>query len=121
MILLLSNVSVPLWFAAVLITVFLFGIGFITYLLYKTKPDDPDTIKGIFSALLPLFASWIGTIIAFYFGAQQINAANEQTRNAMVATEKLTTELRLITEQNKSIIHGLEKRLNESQPPATSE
>lgn len=37
-------------------------------------------IVNIFQALLPVIATWIGTVIAFYFGAANFEAANKSVR-----------------------------------------
>ncbi len=41
------------------------------------KADDPMTVM---SALLPVIASWVGTVLAFYFGRENFEAANQQVR-----------------------------------------
>jgi len=49
----------------------------------------PDNIMTIFNIVLPVLASWVGTILAFYFGRENFEAANQQVR-ALV--QRLTPE-----------------------------
>jgi hypothetical protein len=43
--------------------------------IIKGKPEDTMTI---FNICLPVFASWVGTILAFYFGKANFESANAQ-------------------------------------------
>jgi hypothetical protein len=42
--------------------------------------NDHANIMPIFNVLLPVLASWIGTVLAFYFGRENFESANEQVR-----------------------------------------
>lgn len=39
-------------------------------------------LNGIFTAVLPVFATWVGTVIAFYFSNESYKVANEAVRDA---------------------------------------
>jgi CBS domain-containing protein len=41
---------------------------------------QPDEAINIFNVILPVVASWVGTVLAFYFGRENFVAANEQVR-----------------------------------------
>ena len=39
--------------------------------------EDPGNAINIFNVILPVVASWVGTVLAFYFGKANFEAANE--------------------------------------------
>ena len=41
---------------------------------------DPKQAMNIFNVILPVVASWVGTVLAFYFGRENFEAANQQVR-----------------------------------------
>ena len=49
-----------------------------------------STVKDVFNAVLPVIATWIGTVIAFYFGRDNFEAASRQL-NSMVS--KITPDM----------------------------
>jgi hypothetical protein len=58
------------------------------------QSNNPQITKDIFYTILPVTASWIGTILAFYFGKQNFESANKQVREMMQKTgpdQKRTT------------------------------
>ena len=59
----------------------LFGLALAVIIVDKTK-----TIT-IFNTVLPVVASWVGTILAFYFGRENFESANKQVRDIMKKTE----------------------------------
>jgi len=42
--------------------------------------NDSANTMTIFNIVLPVFASWVGTILAFYFGRENFESANQQVR-----------------------------------------
>lgn len=53
------------------------SIVIINHSLAKGK-DDIDTVKEIFHSLLPVLTTWVGTVLAFYFGKENFESANKQ-------------------------------------------
>ena len=41
---------------------------------------DNKQAMNIFNVILPVVASWVGTVLAFYFGRENFEAANQQVR-----------------------------------------
>ncbi|MGK7896558.1 MAG: hypothetical protein AB4372_23795 [Xenococcus sp. (in: cyanobacteria)] len=62
-------------------------IGLAVFIVAK----NPDEAKDIFNVILPVFSSWVGTILAFYFGRENFESANQQVRELV---EKLTPDQR---------------------------
>lgn len=51
----------------------------------------PENTMTIFNIVLPVFASWGGTILAFYFGRENFESANQQVQRLV---QRLTPEER---------------------------
>jgi hypothetical protein len=41
--------------------------------------NRPETSRLVFTAVLPLFGTWVGTVLAFYFARDNLQAATEST------------------------------------------
>jgi len=52
---------------------------------YVIRYDHAASGKDVFNIILPVFATWVGTIIAFYFGRENFESANKQLKE-MVQT-----------------------------------
>jgi uncharacterized membrane protein len=57
-----------------------------------TKVDS--LLNGVFTAVLPVVATWVGTVLAFYFGSENFRQAAQHTREALsdrlVAKKKIS-------------------------------
>jgi hypothetical protein len=53
-------------------------------------------VLSVFSTVLPVVATWVGTVLAFYFGSESFRQAAESTRD--VLTQQLTPERKKITD-----------------------
>lgn len=56
--------------------------------------DRGDAAKDVMNAVLPLIASWVGTVLAYYYSRENLNAA---TRNATEMARELTGSEKLKT------------------------
>ncbi|OFX84177.1 MAG: hypothetical protein A2W99_00165 [Bacteroidetes bacterium GWF2_33_16] len=73
------------------------------YSLYRAK--EPD-LSFVGQSLLPLWGTWIGTIIAFYFGRENFEAANRSYRDVI---KTLTPEQKIAAIPVKEVMIPLEK------------
>jgi hypothetical protein len=48
----------------------------IIMILVSWAGNDKETMKMVFTAALPLFGAWVGTILAFYYGRENFEAAS---------------------------------------------
>lgn len=46
-------------------------------------PDARNAAQQIFNALIPLFGTWVGTVLAFYFSRENFEAAAKSTHETM--------------------------------------
>lgn len=42
--------------------------------------NNPNKAIDIFNAIFPVLASWVGTVLAFYFGRENFESANQQVK-----------------------------------------
>jgi hypothetical protein len=52
-----------------------FAVIFYSWLNIKDSTDQTQTIQMVFTAVLPLFGAWVGTILAFYYGRENFEAS----------------------------------------------
>jgi len=64
--------------AVVLVSFTLTAITALTIALYFTSNSDENVLDKIFNALLPMFGTWVGTVLAFYFGRENFEAASNR-------------------------------------------
>jgi hypothetical protein len=65
---------------------------------FSTAKDRGDTTQLVFTSVLPLLGTWVGTILAFYFARDNLAAATDSTiklQNAVAPTTEpsLTSEM----------------------------
>src|SRR5215813_14198228 len=55
--------------------------------LYDTSGKNPTALKDaaqlIFTSILPLLGTWVGTVLAFYFTKESLEAASRTTLDAV--------------------------------------
>jgi hypothetical protein len=60
----------------------------VIYLFHATE----DVSEKVFAAVVPLFGTWVGTVLAYYFSRENFQAANASVRQAI---DKLTPDQKL--------------------------
>jgi hypothetical protein len=70
------------------------GVAAIVILAAVAIAIDTKNAMVILNMVLPVIASWIGTVLAFYFGRENFESANRQVREMI---ERLTPEERART------------------------
>jgi hypothetical protein len=76
------------WLAFIITGVSIIAITLLAiYTIYK----DPKEAKNILNVVLPVFASWVGTILAFYYGRENFETANAEVRKII---QQITPEQR---------------------------
>lgn len=68
----------------------MFGIFMIARYYYCQPTPGQNAAERIFESLLPLFATWIGTVLAFYFGRSNFETVANQYQNMI---KKLNPDL----------------------------
>lgn len=61
-------------------TVVLLAIVGVMVLAVTIVIVDPDSGQNVFNVIVPVIAAWVGTVLAFYYGRQNFQTANEEIR-----------------------------------------
>jgi hypothetical protein len=77
-----SKYSLRKWLSTVIVFSSIGGI-IITAALAMYYGSKEDNSERIFTMLLPVFTSWVGTVMAFYYGKENFSAANQETRELL--------------------------------------
>lgn len=65
-----------------------------------------DILQILFSAILPLFGTWIGTILAYYFSKENLAAANQTVQHLV---NSITSDKKLEAIKAKDVMIPLDK------------
>lgn len=68
-----------------LIVVGILGAG----VLFSTDQGFERKAQTVFTAILPLVGTWVGTVLAFYFAKENFEAASKSTRDLLGIDERL--------------------------------
>ena len=91
--------------AIIISTVGIIGILAISILLMKHSGDKSfEAAQSIFNAVLPLIGTWIGAIIAYYFGTKQVETIQMQQEN-------LSENLRIQSKENQELTRTMQETL----------
>ena len=63
------------------VTILILGIAGISAVAITVVAVDRTYAQSVFNILVPVIASWIGTVLAFYFGRENFESANQATQN----------------------------------------
>jgi uncharacterized integral membrane protein len=72
--------------------ILLIAILALIIILLADAQQQFESAKWVFNAIIPLIASWIGTVIAFYFGRENFESA---TRQAMALTRETLDDIQV--------------------------
>lgn len=79
-----------------------FLLAFLVIFVSWGKDWSKDTAQMVFTAVLPLFGAWVGTILAFYFGKENFEAATRSV-TSIAKTIGLTEKLKEFKVKDKMI------------------
>jgi len=108
----------------VLIGTCLFGLLGIAMAIVSISADHgdiknaKDILQTMFSSILPLFGTWIGTILAFYFSKENLKAANDTVQYLV---NKITSNSRLESIKAKDIMIPIESLIYKTYKSGTDD
>jgi len=78
------------WLATIVVVTSLIAVTVLSALAIFSSKDEQA--KAILTMVLPMVGTWVGTVLAFYFGKEQLEAA---TRSVTAIARELTPEEKL--------------------------
>jgi hypothetical protein len=78
------------------------GVLFLAIVVIAINYTDKNTTVMVFTTVLPLFGAWVGTILAFYFGKENFEAATRSV-TAIARSVGLMEKLKAIPVKDKMI------------------
>jgi hypothetical protein len=106
----------------VLVGTCIFGAMGISIAIIAAAKDKLDEAKSmlqlLFSTILPLFGTWIGTILAYYFSKENLAAANKTVEHLV---NSLTSDKKLETTKAKDVMIPLDKLKFQAYPTGTAD
>jgi hypothetical protein len=66
------------------------GIAVLSIVAIIASNDRAHTTELVFSSVLPLLGTWVGTVLAFYFARENLQAATDNTIRLQQSTETST-------------------------------
>jgi hypothetical protein len=78
------------WLATIVVVVSLVAVALLGGI--SIRKGDAGAAKDILTMILPMIGTWVGTVLAFYFGKEQLEAA---TRSVTAIARELTPEEKL--------------------------
>ncbi len=81
------------------------GIALISVaaLLLATDAGRPEMARLVFTSILPLLGTWVGTVLAFYFARENLAAATESTA-ALVGLQPDTPVTQVMIPKSRMIV-----------------
>jgi len=64
------------WLGIIVIVISIIALGFVGFKIVAT--NNADNSKFVYSSLLPLVGTWVGVVLAFYFGKENYEAASKR-------------------------------------------
>jgi len=78
------------------------------YVIYieKTPNNGIEIVKYTFTALLPLWGTWLGTVLAYYFSKENFESANRQVQEIVAQVTTVSEKLRSIKVKDVWILNN---------------
>jgi hypothetical protein len=65
------------------------GIAAVAGLAIGFSDNRPQSAQMVFTSVVPLLASWVGTVLAYYYSSESMDAATRSVKELMPVDEKL--------------------------------
>jgi hypothetical protein len=84
-------------------------------IVFATGQNRPEMTRLVFGSVLPLFGTWVGTVLAFYFARENFQAATESTIRLAGRVAPATPVDQVMIPKAQIVSYDLER----DQPPDT--
>jgi hypothetical protein len=67
--------------ALIIVSLSIVGMAIVSFLviIFASDADRPEMARLVFASILPLLGTWVGTVLAFYFARENLEAATNST------------------------------------------
>jgi hypothetical protein len=76
-------------------------------LIFATPDNRPEMARLVFASVLPLLGTWVGTVLAFYFVRENLQAATESTARLVGRIQPRTPVLEVMIPKARIISYDL--------------
>src|SRR5690348_14978704 len=102
-----ADVLTRKWLAVGIVGASIFGIVVTSIVaIIAAGAERAETSRLVFSSVLPLLGTWVGTVLAFYFARENLQAATESTL-ALVGLETSTPVTRVMIRESDFVAYDL--------------
>jgi hypothetical protein len=104
-----SDTSTRKWLAIGIVGLSVLGIAGVSAVAILTADDAerPETSRLVFSSVLPLLGTWVGTVLAFYFARENLAAATESTLALQGRAEMATPVTKVMIPESDWVVYDL--------------
>jgi hypothetical protein len=104
----ISDAAIRRWLAFSIVGASVLGIVAISAVAIATAGDDrSETTRLVFSSVLPLLGTWVGTVLAFYFARENLQAATENTLRLAGVTDTETAVTQVMIPEADFVAYDL--------------
>jgi hypothetical protein len=104
----ISDAAIRRWLAFSIVGASVLGIVGISAVAIATAGDDrSETTRLVFSSVLPLLGTWVGTVLAFYFARENLQAATENTLRLAGVTDTETAVTQVMIPEADFVAYDL--------------
>ena len=110
-----ADASTRKWLAVGIVAASIVGVVLLSAVAILAAGDErAETSRLVFSAVLPLLGTWVGTVLAFYFARANFEAATESTL-ALAGIETATPVSRVMIRESDFVAYdvGTSERLED--------
>jgi 2C-methyl-D-erythritol 2,4-cyclodiphosphate synthase len=95
------------WLAIAVLALCLIGLTASALLFYNANSEPKiEAAKSIFNSVLPLLGAWVGAILAYYFGAKQVEVTQTQQARALDLIQRQVEESSAIVQNAQTMMHS---------------
>jgi hypothetical protein len=104
-----SDTSTRKWLAVGIVGVSILGIVILASvaIAFAGGSNRAETSRLVFSSVLPLLGTWVGTVLAFYFARENFQAATDSTLALAGLTEQSTPVTRVMIRESDFVAYDL--------------
>ena len=77
------------------------AVACVLAVVFATPAGRPEATRLVFTSVLPLLGTWVGTVLAFYFARENLQAATESTLRLTRRQEPITPVQQVMIPKNE--------------------